>query len=291
MSAAVRIVEVGARDGLQNEPRALHLSVEDKRDFIARLAASGLRHIEGGAFVSPKAVPQMAGSLELAQALQNITLPDGVRLSWLVPNLRGLETAERAGATEIAVFIAASDAFSRANINATVGESLARLEPVIAAALAKGIAVRGYISTVFGYHDEPFAPQKVAALAKRLLEAGAYEVSLGDTTGIGTPQRTAQLIDALEAAQIPLTRIAMHLHDTGGRAIENVAVAYDRGIRVFDASAGGLGGCPYADSPKGNLATETLVAFLEDERGVETGVNRASLAEAARFMLARIGKN
>lgn len=287
----VSIIEVGPRDGLQYEAAATALSVEDKIAFIERLAAAGLTRIEAGSFVSPKAVPQMAGSAEVAARLSRHPLAEGVQFSYLVPNRKGLDMAAEAGVSEIAVFVAASDAFSLANINATVEESFVRLAEVFREAPRLGMRVRGYVSTIFGGpKGEVITPARVTAVAQRLLDNGVFEVSLGDTTGIGTPETTEELLRAFERAGIPKAVTALHFHDTGGRAIDNVAVAYDMGIRTFDSSAGGLGGCPYAESPRGNVATEDVVWFLEERRGLVTGIDREALRAASAFMLAKIGK-
>lgn len=287
----VSILEVGPRDGLQYEKTAIGLSADDKVTFIEMLADAGLKRIEAGSFVSPKAVPQMAGSAEVAARLARHPLARSVQFSYLVPNRKGLDAAAEAGVTEIAVFVAASDAFSLANINATVEESFVRLAEVFSEAPKLGMRVRGYVSTIFGGpKGEIITPERVAEVAQRLLDNGIYEVSLGDTTGIGTPETTEILLAAFERTGIPKPVTAMHFHDTGGRAIENVAVSYDMGIRTFDSSAGGLGGCPYAESPRGNVATEDVVMFLETRRGVRTGVDLEALKAASAFMLAQVGK-
>lgn len=296
MSGRVRIVEVGPRDGLQYEK--VIVGVSDRRDFILRLAAAGLHDIEAGSFVHPKWVPQMAGTSELAAGFGDKPL-EGVDLSYLVPNKKGMENALAAGVRNVSVFIAATENFSKKNINMTIEESLEAVADVVAVAKEKGVKVRGYISTIFRDIVEkgqdprtgtPTPPRQVAKLAARLLAMGCYEVSLGDTTGVGTPEMTQALLDALEAERVPLNKVALHCHDTYGRALENIAAAYDRGVRVFDAAAGGLGGCPYAgDGASGNVATEKVVAFFE-EKGVATGVNLPKLAEASRFIRAIVGQ-
>ena len=291
MSAAIEIVDVSARDGLQNEKAAVSLSAEDKAYYIGLLAQSGLKRIEAGSFVHPKAVPAMANSAEVAELLKPIAAqyPDIV-FSYLVPNLKGLERAAAMTAREVAIFLALSEQFSKANINQTVEQSFIDIAPVIASARAQGMRVRGYLSNLFGYSDTPFTPADVARRSKQLLDMGCFEVSLGDTTGIGTPETTAQLIDALSAAGIPLGKIALHFHDTFGTAIGNVAVAYDKGIRIFDASTGGLGGCPYANSPKGNLALEALLDWCDSNHIAHDVANRTTLNDAAAFMVKKLGK-
>lgn len=287
----IELVDVSARDGLQNEPQAAALSAQEKAEYIALLVASGLKRIEAGSFVRPSAVPAMANSAEVAQTLQPLQAahPD-VIFSYLVPNLKGLERAKSAGAKEIAVFLAVSEKFSMDNINAPVEESFTAIRPTIAGALAANIRVRGYLSTVFGYSDMAFKPQAVAQRTQQLLSMGCYEVSLGDTTGIGTPDITATLIEALEAQKVPLAKVAMHFHDTFGKAIANVDRSYDLGIRTFDAATGGLGGCPYADSPKGNLAMEDLVAWCH-KRGLRSAVtDMETLQKAGLFMRRKLGK-
>lgn len=281
--SSITLVDVSARDGLQNEPAAATLDVEVKLQFLRLLAETGLTRIEAGSFVSPKAVPAMAGTLELAERIGPIEADfPQVIFSYLVPNLKGLDFAKRVGAKEVAIFLALSESFSKANINATVADAFHAIRPVVAEALAAGMRVRGYLSNVFGYSDLPFSPAEVARRSEELLAMGCFEVSLGDTTGIGTPEQVAQLMDALDG--LPAERIAMHFHDTNGRAIANVAVAYARGIRTFDAAAGGLGGCPYANSPKGNLAMEDLLRWCQQE-GISCAItDMATLQRATRFI-------
>ncbi|MFZ4125351.1 MAG: hydroxymethylglutaryl-CoA lyase [Rickettsiales bacterium] len=289
--ASITLVEVGARDGLQNEANAAALDAHTKAIFIRMLAQAGLTRIEGGSFVHPKAVPAMANSAEVAALLHavEIDFPD-VIFSYLVPNLKGLERATAIGAKEVAVFLALAESFSRANINVGVEESFAAIEPTIAAARAQHMRVRGYLSNLFGYSDYPFTPADVVKRTQQFLEMGCFEVSLGDTTGIGTPETTRSVMEALIATAVPLEKVAMHFHDTFGNAIANVAVAYDMGIRVFDASTGGLGGCPYANSPKGNLAMETLVAWAQS-RSIGCAVTDIHLLEkAAHYMRTALGK-
>ncbi len=291
MSGAIELVEVAARDGLQNEAAAVHLTAAQKVDFIRALAAAGLTRIEAGSFVHPEAVPAMANSGEVAALLKPIEKEfPNVIFSYLVPNLKGLERAKEIGAKEIAIFLAVSEAFSKANINQTVDEAFANIISVVDAARAEGMRVRGYLSNIFGYTDLPFSPHVVARRSKELLAMGCFEVSLGDTTALGTPEMTRQLIEALKEEGIALEKVAMHFHDTTGRAIENVAVSYDMGIRVFDAATGGLGGCPYANSPKGNLAMEALVSWANG-KGITTSVKDISLlTEAGESMRRALGK-
>lgn len=288
---SIEIIDVSARDGLQNEPDAAALPADDKVEYIRLLAVSGLKRIEAGSFVHPKAVPAMANSAEVAEKLKQVQAQfPNVTFSYLVPNLKGLERAKAAGAKEVAVFLAVSEQFSKANINASVDQSFTDIAPVIREALASGMRVRGYLSAVFGYDDLPFSPGEVARRAAQLLEMGCYEVSFGDTTGIGRPEQVEALIRALTAHNVPLARVAMHFHDTNGRAIANVDKSYDLGIRSFDASTGGLGGCPYANSPKGNLAMEDLAAWCA-RRGLSCEVETGPLARAAAFIRAKLGKN
>ena len=284
MTHDIQIVDVGARDGLQNEKNAAMLSADDKVAFIRMLAEAGLTRIEAGSFVHPKVVA-MANSGEVADLLTAVEhdFPH-VIFSYLVPNLRGLERAKLARAKEVAIFLALSEQFSRANINQSVDEAFSNIATVIAEANASGMRVRGYVSNLFGYDDLPFSPSLVAARAKQLLDMGCFEVSLGDTTGIGTPMMVEQVMDALNAAKVPLPRIAMHFHDTFGNAIANVAASYALGIRIFDAATGGLGGCPYANSPKGNLPMEDLVLWCQ-KSGLSCEVpNIEHLRTAAAFI-------
>ncbi|MBI1275858.1 hydroxymethylglutaryl-CoA lyase [bacterium] len=283
----VTIVEVGARDGLQYE--AAILPVEQRLELLKRLSSTGLKRIEGGSFVNPKILPQMAGSDELARLVQGMDWPQGIRFSWLVPNERGLDIALDAGVREIALFIATSDAFSKANINCTVEESFQRIAPVAERALKAGMKVRGYVSTIFGFMDEVIAPERTMQVTQRLLDLGCYEVSLGDTTGIGTPQTTAALLEQARRQNIPFNRLALHLHDTGGRAIENIAVGYDMGIRTFDSAVGGLGGCPFAGSPKGNVATSLVLDFF-DQKNIPHGIDPAAITDTADWVKKLVGK-
>ncbi|MFW0778136.1 MAG: hydroxymethylglutaryl-CoA lyase [Rickettsiales bacterium] len=291
MSYDIKLVDVSARDGLQNEKTAHQLSAEDKVEFIRLLAKTGLTRIEAGSFVHPKAVPAMANSGDVASLLAPVEkeFPD-VIFSYLVPNLKGLERAKAINAKEIAIFLAISEAFSKANINVTVDESFVAIVPTVKEAIQNGMRVRGYLSNVFGYTDLPFSPMEVARRSKELLDMGCFEVSLGDTTGIGKPEMVDHLIAALREQEIPLEKVAMHFHDTFGSAIANVERSYELGIRTFDAAAGGLGGCPYANSPKGNLAMEDLVTWCSEKK-LSCAVSDISLLhEAAKYMLAKLGK-
>lgn len=281
----VRIVEVGPRDGLQNEKKPV--ATEDKFRFVQMLAESGLRDIELTSFVRPDAIPQLADAVELVGMLRAQPIPH-VRFSALVPNMKGLEKAIELGIKEIALFLATSDSFSQRNINATVDESFVRVKPVADAALQAGIRVRGYLSTVYGCPYEGDVPlERVIATAKRLQDLGVYEISLGDTTGVATPVQVQQVLDVL-LANIPATQLAAHFHDTRGMAAANALAALDMGITTFDASAGGLGGCPYAKGASGNVATEDLV-YLFHSAGIATGVDMEKLLIASHFMLETLG--
>ncbi|WKE66832.1 hydroxymethylglutaryl-CoA lyase [Gallaecimonas kandeliae] len=281
----VRIVEVGARDGLQNEKGQVALS--DKKQLIEMLAGAGLQHIEVGSFVSPKWVPQMADTAELFEALAR---KEGVIYSALTPNLKGLEGALAAKADEVAVFGAASETFSQANINCSIAESLARFEPVVKEAKAKGVRVRGYVSCVLGCpYEGDIAPQQVTQVAKALWDMGCDEISLGDTIGVGTPEKTRALLEAV-AQEVPLGKLAVHFHDTYGMAIANIHTALSMGISVVDSAVAGLGGCPYAKGASGNVATEDLV-YLLDGLGIAHGVNLDRLCEAGWFISDKLGRS
>jgi isopropylmalate/homocitrate/citramalate synthase len=281
----VRIYEVGPRDGLQNEATAIPL--ETKLGFIERLVAAGLREIEATSFVSPKAIPQLADADALVPRLP---AAPGVRYPVLVPNERGMARAEAAGAGALAVFTAATDAFTERNIGMTVDESLAAFEPVLRRAADLGWWRRGYVSTAFGCpYTGAVDPHRAVAVATRLLELGVDEVCFGDTIGVGVPSQVAVLTGAAVQAGIPVERIAYHFHDTRGTALANVQAGLDAGVRCFDSSTGGTGGCPYAPGAAGNLATEDLV-YLLDASGVEHGVRLEGVLEAARFIAAALGK-
>ncbi len=283
----VRIVEVGPRDGLQNETQVIPTAV--KLELIGLLAQAGLRNIEATAFVSPRWVPQMADHAELLGALHSGPHAETARYPVLTPNLRGYESARRAGAREVAVFAAASEAFSQKNINCSIAQSLQRFEPLMAAAQADGVAVRAYVSCAVGCpYSGPVAPAQVAALAAELKQMGCYEISLGDTIGVGTPGQIRQLLDAV-AAQVPMACLAGHFHDTYGQAVANVYAALECGMTVFDASVAGLGGCPYAPGASGNVATEELV-YLCQGLDIETGVDLQQLLAAGAYICAQLGR-
>jgi hydroxymethylglutaryl-CoA lyase len=275
VAEVVEIFEVGPRDGLQNEARPIPTA--EKIALVDALSRAGFRRIEVASFVSPKWVPQMADG---AEVLAGIVRAPGVRYAALVPNMRGLDRALAAGADEVAIFGSASEGFSRANINCTIAESLDRFRPVAEAAAEAGLPVRGYVSCVTDCpYDGPTPPGKVAEVAAALAGMGCYEVSLGDTIGAGTPDSIGRMLEAVVQA-VPPARLAGHYHDTSGRALDNIGVSLDAGLRVFDAAVGGLGGCPYAPGAAGNVATEAVVGYLETA-GWRTGLDRAVLAEAA----------
>lgn len=270
----VRLVEVGPRDGLQNE--AQPISVADKVQLVDALSAAGLSYIEVGSFVSPKWVPQMAGSAEVFAQIQR---KPGVTYGALAPNLRGFEDALAAGVKEVAVFAAASEAFSQRNINCSISESLERFTPIMAAARQHGISVRGYVSCVLGCpYEGEIAPEQVAAVARELYAMGCYEVSLGDTIGTGTAGSTRRLFDVV-GAQVPRDKLAGHFHDTYGQAVANIYASLLEGISVFDSSIAGLGGCPYAKGASGNVATEDVV-YLLNGLGIDTGIDLQALIAA-----------
>jgi isopropylmalate/homocitrate/citramalate synthase len=284
VSARVRIYEVGPRDGLQNE--ATVISLETKLGFIERLVAAGLREIEATSFVSPKAIPQLADADDLVPELRGA----GVRFPVLVPNERGMARAEAAGADALAVFTAATDAFTEHNIGMTVEESLTAFEPVLQRAADLGWWRRGYVSTAFGCpYTGAVDPHRAVAVATRLLELGVDEVCFGDTIGVGVPDQVTALTDAATEAGIELRQIAYHFHDTRGTALANVVAGLDAGIRTFDSSTGGTGGCPYAPGAAGNLATEDLV-YLLDASGFEHGVDLVGILDAARYITNALGK-
>ncbi|MED5525739.1 MAG: hydroxymethylglutaryl-CoA lyase [Pseudomonadota bacterium] len=284
LPSKVRIVEVGPRDGLQNEPG--QLSLQDKKQLIEMLAGAGLSHIEVGSFVSPRWVPQMADTGELFAKLAR---KEGVLYSALTPNLKGLEGALAAKAGEVAVFGAASETFSQTNINCSIVESMERFAPVVDKARAAGLKVRGYVSCVLGCpYEGDIAPAQVARVAQDLWDMGCDEISLGDTIGVGTPLRTQALIEAV-AAVVPVEKLAVHFHDTYGMAIANIHQALLLGVAVVDAAVAGLGGCPYAKGASGNVATEDLV-YLLNGLGVEHGVDLGRLCEAGWFISERLGR-
>ena len=284
MTDHVRIVEVAARDGLQNEPG--FVATADKAELIRRLAACGLRSIEATSFVSPKWVPQLADAEQLFALLPK---DDGLRYPVLVPNLKGYERAVACGVREVAVFAAASEAFSMRNINASIDESIARFQPVLERAMEDGIAVRGYISTVLGCpYQGAVDTADVVRLARTLKEMGCYEISLGDTIGVGTAHAARSLVKAV-ASEIPMQAIAVHFHDTYGQALANVYACLETGVRTVDASVSGTGGCPYAKGASGNLATEDLVYALHG-MGFATGVDLAKLVETGAWLSHLLGQ-
>ena len=275
---SVRIVEVGPRDGLQNE--SMVVSAEDKAHFISLLSDSGHQSIEVTSFVRPDMIPQMSDAREVFNLVKGIKKD----LPCLVPNLRGLELAIELGVEEIAVFTASSDSFNQKNINATVSKSFERIQPVIEKALVSGIKVRGYVSTAFGCpYEGAIAAKKTVEVALKLKELGCYEISLGDTIGSGTPASVSRVLKEL-LVSMPVENVALHFHDTRGMAIANCLTGLEFGVSVFDSSAGGLGGCPYAAGATGNLATEDLV-YLCHSLGIETGIDLDKLAKASSFML------
>ena len=287
LPASVRIVEMGPRDGLQNEKRLV--PTETKVELVRRLESAGLKAIETTSFVSPKWVPQMGDNTEvlrrvLAQAAAGVAYPV------LTPNLKGFEAALAAGATEVAVFGAASESFSQKNINCSIAESLERFRPLTDAAQAAGVKVRGYVSCVVGCpYEGAVAPQKVAEVAATLLAMGCYEVSLGDTIGVGNPASVSRMLEAV-SKRVPVAKLAGHYHDTYGMAVANVFASLQMGVAVFDAAVGGLGGCPYAAGASGNLATEDLV-WLLDGLGISTGIELDVLINVAAWISAELGRD
>lgn len=279
----VTIVEVGPRDGLQNEKAIVAADV--KIGFVDRLTAAGHKVIEVSAFVSPKWVPQMGDAMEV---LKGITQKSGVRYTALVPNRSGLDRAFEAGVREIAIFAASSETFSRKNINQSIDESLVTYRQVTDAALQAGLRVRAYLSTAFGCpYEGAVRPERVVEITERLVDLGAFEIAISDTIGIGHPGQVAQLLDTL-LPRVPVDRLALHFHDTRGTALANVLAGLDHGITTFDSSAGGLGGCPYAPGAAGNLATEDLVYML-DGLGITTGVSLARVMDASRYIEPALG--
>ncbi len=281
---AVSIYEVSLRDGLQNEAKTVPLA--DKLLLLDALCAAGLKRIEITSFVSPSWVPQLADADALCAAAE---APDGVVFSALCPNLRGLQRALAANLKEIAVFVSASETHNKKNVNRSIAESLAGFEAMIGPARAAGVAIRGYVSCVWGCpYEGPIAEAAALEVTRRLLDLGCYQVSLGDTIGVGTPRQTARLLQRV-LGEVPVDAIAMHMHDTRGTALANVVVGLELGVRHFDASVGGLGGCPYAAGAAGNAATEDLVYMLEG-MGVRTGVDLARLIEAGRVAERVVGR-
>jgi hydroxymethylglutaryl-CoA lyase len=282
MSEPVRIIEMGPRDGLQNEKTPV--SVADRIAFIEALVGAGLHTVEVGAFVSPKAIPQMVGSDQVLRGVNHLAGEFHV----LVPNEKGYEAAHAAGARVISVFAAASEGFSRANINCSIAESIERFKPVVARAKADGIKVRGYISCVLGCpFDGEIKPQAVEGVAKQLWELGCYEISLGDTIGVGTPLKAKEMLRVV-AGSVPIGNLAMHFHDTYGQALANLYAGMEEGVRVIDSAAGGLGGCPFAPGATGNVATEDVVYMLEG-MGIATGVDMTKLLAATNEVSRLLG--
>ena len=284
MSQAARIVEVGPRDGLQNEPQIISTAL--KLELIRRLAGAGLKSIEATSFVSPKWVPQLADHAEVVAGLPKL---EGVRFPVLTPNLRGFEAAVAAGVTEVAVFASASEGFSQRNINCSIAESFKRFRPIFEAARQQQIAVRGYVSCVIACpYDGAIAPAQVAAVASELGALGCYEVSLGDTIGVGTPPAVLRMLEAV-SIRVPANQLAGHFHDTFGMAIANVYASWQFGLRSFDSSVAGLGGCPYANGATGNVATEDLVYLLQG-LGAATGADLDKLAACSAWISAALGR-
>ena len=285
LSSSVRVVEVGPRDGLQNEK--VLISTEQKIQFINMLAEAGLPVVEATSFVSPRAIPQLS---DASAVMASLTRFSTTEYPVLVPNLKGMERALAAGVRSVAVFTAASESFTRHNINATIAESLANFRPVVALAQQEGVPVRGYISTVFGCpYEGAVAPQQVLTVAQALIEMGIGELSLGDTIGVATPNQVIDVLGLLmEEGAIPVERLAVHFHDTRGTALANVLMALQLGISIVDSSAGGLGGCPYAPGAAGNLATEDLLYMLHG-MGIHTGVNLEKVVAATRFIAPLLG--
>ena len=285
MGDFVRIVEVGPRDGLQNEPAMV--ATADKIALVDRLSATGLKSIEATSFVSPKWVPQLA---DAAEVYTGITQRPGVHYPVLVPNEQGYERARAVGAEEVAVFTAASEAFNRKNTNASIDESIERFAPVLARAREDGVRVRGYVSTVLGCPYQGEVPvAEVVRVARRLHALGCYEISLGDTIGVGTPHQAREMLLAV-ATEVPMPALAVHFHDTYGQALANVAACVEAGVRVADSAVAGTGGCPYAKGASGNVASEDLVYMLRG-MGIQTGIDLEALADTGRWLASRLGRS
>ncbi|MCP8686600.1 hydroxymethylglutaryl-CoA lyase [Marinobacterium sedimentorum] len=281
----VRLVEVGPRDGLQNE--ASQISTAVKIELVARLGAAGIRHIEAASFVSPKWVPQMGDAREVMAGIER---RDGVIYAALTPNFKGFEGALASGVDEVAVFTAASEAFTQKNINCSIAESLARFTPVIEAAKANGIRVRGYVSTVLGCpYAGDIAPAQVAAVSRELLDMGCFEISLGDTIGTGTPLKAKRMLEAV-ARELPINQLAAHFHDTYGQALANLYAVLEEGLAVVDASVAGLGGCPYAKGASGNVASEDVVYMLQG-LGITTGIDLQQLVDTGHWITGQLGRS
>jgi hydroxymethylglutaryl-CoA lyase len=280
----VRLVEVGPRDGLQNE--ASQISTAVKIELVARLGAAGIRHIEAASFVSPKWVPQMGDAREVMAGIER---RDGVIYAALTPNLKGFEGALASRVDEVAVFTAASEAFTQKNINCTIAESLTRFALVIEAARANGIRVRGYVSTVLGCpYAGDIAPAQVAAVSRELLDMGCFEISLGDTIGTGTPLKAKRMLEAV-ARDVPIHQLAAHFHDTYGQALANLYAVLQEGLAVIDSSVAGLGGCPYAKGASGNVASEDVIYMLQG-LGIETGIDLQQLVQTGNWISAQLGR-
>ncbi|KPM80909.1 hydroxymethylglutaryl-CoA lyase [Cobetia sp. UCD-24C] len=288
----VRIVEVGARDGLQNE--SVPVATATKLELIRRLSDSGLAHVEAASFVSPRWVPQMADHREIMLALRDghansTTAKSATTYSALTPNMKGLEAALECGVREVAVFGSASESFSQRNINCSIAESLARFAPVVEHSLKAGVRVRGYVSCVLGCpYEGQIAPAEVAAVARELKAMGCYEVSLGDTIGVGTPLKAKHMLEQV-SREVPITQLAAHFHDTYGQALANLYAVLEEGIAVIDSSVAGLGGCPYAKGASGNVASEDVLYLLEG-MGIETGVDLAALARTGDWISRELGR-
>lgn len=283
----IRIVEVGARDGLQNEKTII--PTEDKFTFISKLVDAGLKTIEVTSFVKAPAIPQMVDATELFSKVKS-ELSGSTAFPCLVPNMKGYETAKSLGVQEIAIFTATSDSFTKKNINASVDESFERMKEVAEAARKDGIRIRGYVSTAFGCpYEGTMDVKKLISVTKRLFELGVYEVSVGDTIGIAIPQQVRSYLRAMKS-EFSIGKLAMHFHDTRGMAPTNIYVSLEEGITTFDSSAGGLGGCPYAKGATGNVATED-VWYLVNSQGLDTGIDIAKLAEASKFILDKVNRS
>jgi len=280
----VKIVEVGPRDGLQNEK--VQISAEDKIALIEQLADAGVNYIESGSFVSPKWVPQMATSSDVFNGIKR---KEGVTYAALTPNMKGFEAAMAVNVNEVAIFGAASEAFSQKNINCSIEESLQRFEPIMQAAKAANIRVRGYVSCVVGCpYDGFIEPEQVAMVAEKLYNMGCYEISLGDTIGVGTPASVAKMIQAVNT-RVPMNKLAVHFHDTYGQALTNIYTALQAGVMVVDSAIAGLGGCPYAKGASGNVATEDVL-YLLNGLGIDTGIDFDKLLAAGWFISDKLGK-
>ncbi|UXZ55329.1 hydroxymethylglutaryl-CoA lyase [Halomonas sp. 7T] len=285
LPTSIKLFEMAPRDGLQNEPGTL-VPTATKIELIERLANAGLTHIEAASFVSPKWVPQMGDATDV---MNGIARQPGVVYSALTPNLKGLEGALAAGVEEVAVFGAASEAFSQKNINCSIAESLERFEPVLARANEAGVRVRGYVSCVLGCpYEGDISPQKVAEVAKALYEMGCYEISLGDTIGVGTPLAAKRMIEATRQ-QVPIEHLAAHFHDTYGMALANLYAVLEEGVSVIDAAIAGLGGCPYAKGASGNVATEDVLYLLEG-LGINTGINLQAVIDTGYWITNELGR-